>query len=129
MTGYPWSPGDELLAADLNAAIANAGSGGGGNGGGSSGVTKTDRSGAIALGGQAQTLMAANTARKGWSFQNKSNSNLWFNDLGGTADPTANNATYLPPGAYYESEPGGASVAAISLIGDTTGAQFAAKEW
>jgi hypothetical protein len=25
MTGYPWQPGDELRAADLNAAIANAG--------------------------------------------------------------------------------------------------------
>jgi hypothetical protein len=27
MTGYPWATGDELLAADLNAAIASAATG------------------------------------------------------------------------------------------------------
>ena len=93
------------------------------------GVTKINRSGAIALGGQAQQLMAANPDRRGWSFQNKSNANLWFDDLGGTADPAANSSTYLPPGSYYESEQGGASVAPISLYGDATGAQYVAKEW
>ena len=129
MTGYPWQPGEQLFAEDLNAAIANAGSGGGGNGGGGGGVTKTDRSGVIALGGQAQALMAANPLRRGWSFQNKSVGNMWFNDLGAAADPTSNSSTYLPPGSYYESEYNGASVAAISLIGDVTGAQFVAKEW
>lgn len=123
MTGFPWSPGDPLLAADLNAAIAGAGGGGG------TGVTKTDRSGAISLGGVAQTLMAANASRRGWSFQNRSTANLYFNDLGAAADPASNSSTYLPPGSYYESEPGGASVAAISLIGDVTGASFVAKEW
>lgn len=96
---------------------------------GSGGVTKIDRSGAIALAGQAQQLMAANSDRRGWSFQNRSGANLYFDDLGGTADPVANSSTYLPPGAYYESEPGGSSIAAISLIGDVTGASFAAKEW
>jgi hypothetical protein len=93
------------------------------------GITKTDRSGAITLGNQAQVLMAANTARRGWSLQNKSTANLWFNDLGGTADPAANNSTYLPPGAYYESEDLGASITSISILGDMTGAQFVAKEW
>ena len=93
------------------------------------GVTKTDRSGVIVLGGQAQQLMAANSARKGWSFQNKSTADMWFNDLGNAADPAASNSVYLPPGAYYESEPGGASVAAISLYGTTTNTPFAAKEW
>jgi hypothetical protein len=93
------------------------------------GITKNDRSGAITLGGQAQQLMAANTARRGWSLQNKSTANLWFNDLGGSADPAANSSTYLPPGAYYESESNGASVTAVSIIGDATGAQFVAKEW
>lgn len=128
MWGTHWNQNADTLDSTLKQhADSIAAGGGGGTGGG--GVTKTDRSGAIALGGQAQTLMAANATRKGWSFQNKSNANIWFNDLGGTADPTANNATYLPPGAYYESEPGGASVAAISLIGDATGAQFAAREW
>ena len=70
MTGFPWSPGDPLLAADLNAAIANAGGG--------TGVTKTDRSGVISLGGAAQALMPANAARKGWSFQNKSGADMYL---------------------------------------------------
>jgi hypothetical protein len=93
------------------------------------GITKTDRSGAITLGNQAQQLMAANTSRRGWSLQNKSTANLWFNDLGGSADPAANSSTYLPPGAYYESESNGASVTSVSLIGDATGAQYVCKEW
>jgi hypothetical protein len=100
-----------------------------GGGGGGSGVTKTDRSGVITLGGQAQTLMAANAARKGWSFQNKSVGNMWFNDLGANASSASNSATYLPPGSYYESEPNGASVQQISLYGDVTGAPFSAREW
>jgi hypothetical protein len=54
---------------------------------------------------------------------------MWFDDVGGIADPAANASTYLPPGTYYESEPGGASTAAISLIADATPAQFTAKEW
>jgi len=93
------------------------------------GITKTDRSGAITLGNTAQQLMAANTARRGWSLQNKSMANFWFNDLGGIASPDANNSTYMPPGAYYESEEQGASVTSISVIADVTGAQFVAKEW
>jgi hypothetical protein len=90
---------------------------------------KTDRSGVITLGGTAQTLMAANSARTGWSFQNKSSADMYFNDLGGTANSTSNNSVYLPAGAYYESEIGGASLQAISLICAVTGASFVAKEW
>lgn len=90
---------------------------------------KTDRSGVIVLGGAAQQLMAANAARKGWSFQNKSTSDMWFNDVGNTADPAASNSVYLPPGTYYESEFGGASVATVSLYGAVTNAQFVAREW
>jgi hypothetical protein len=93
------------------------------------GVVKTDRSGVIVLGGTAQTLMAANSARTGWSFQNKSAADMYFNDLGGTANPTSNNSTYLPSGAYYESEIGGASLQAISIISPVTNAVFVAKEW
>lgn len=94
-----------------------------------SGVTKVDRSGVITLGGTAQQIMAANPARKGWSIQNKSTADMWFNDLGNVADPVANNSTYMPAGAYYESESGGASIAALSLYCAVTGAQFVAKEW
>jgi hypothetical protein len=123
------APGEEVLAEDILAIQATADAALDAITTATMGVTKVDRSGAIALGGQAQQLMAANPDRRGWSFQNKSNSNLWFNDVGGNADPVASSSTYLPPGSYYESEPGGASVAAISLVGDVTGAQFVAKEW
>lgn len=93
------------------------------------GVTKTDRSGVITAGGTAQSLMTANPDRIGWSFQNKSNSDIYYNDLGGAADPASASSVYLPPGAYYESEPGGASIAAISIYGGVTDAVFVAKEW
>jgi hypothetical protein len=98
-------------------------------GAGMAGVTKTDHSGLIALGGQAQALMAANPLRQGWSFQNRSASDMYFNDLGNTASPTSNSSVYLPPGAYYESEGGGATTQAISLLGSVTGAPFVCKEW
>jgi hypothetical protein len=93
------------------------------------GITKNDRSGAITLANQAQVVMAANPKRRGWSLQNKSSANMWFNDLGGSADPAANSSTYLPPGAYYESETNGASITSVSIIGDVTAAQYVAKEW
>jgi hypothetical protein len=101
----------------------------GGGGMATGGVTKTDRSGRITLGNSAQSLMPANASRHGWSLQNRSTTDMYFNDVGGTADPTASNATYLPAGAYYESELGGASVQAISIYGATTNAIFVAKEW
>ena len=59
---------------------------------------------------------------------------MWISGLaalkrGNVADPVANNSTYMPAGAYYESESGGASIAALSLYCAVTGAQFVAKEW
>jgi len=102
----------------------------GGVGAGSvAGVTKVDHSGVVTLGGAAQTLMVANAARGGWSFQNKSTSDMYFDDLGNNASPTSNSSVYLPPGAYYESEPNGASAKAVSLYGTVTNAPFVAKEW
>ena len=119
----------EQIAAEVNVSLNELDAAVTGVGMAWSGVTKTDRSGVVTLGGQAQSLMAANAARKGWSFQNKSTADMWFNDLGNDADPAASNSVYLPPGAYYESEPGGASIAAISLYGTTTNTPFVAKEW
>jgi hypothetical protein len=93
------------------------------------GVTKTDRSGMIAVGGTAQTLMGPNVDRRGWSFQNRSAADMYFDDVGNPANSMSSTSVYLPPGTYYESEPGGASGAAVSVYCALTNAQFVAKEW
>ena len=96
--------------------------------GGAAQVTKTDRSGTITSGGNAQTLMAANASRNGWQLQNNSTGNLWFNELGGTAVQTQPSFR-LAPGESYESPVGASTALAISIIGATTGQTFTAREW
>jgi hypothetical protein len=93
-----------------------------------SSATMVDRSGTITLGGTAQALMAANPARKGYLIQNNSAGVLWFNEIGGTA-VLAQPSISLAAGALYQSPSPGASAAAISIIGATTGQAFTAREW
>ena len=92
-------------------------------------ATRTSRSGTITTGGAAQQLMAANTSRKGWCLQNNNTTgNIWFNEIGGTAVATQPSIK-LYPGDFYESPSAGATPTAISIIGDTTGMIFSAREW
>ena len=91
-------------------------------------ATKTNASGTITTGGTAQQLLAANSSRHGWSIQNLSSYNLWFNEMGSTA-VQSQPSMMLAPGDYYESPNGGATTTAISIIGSTTGQAFAAREW
>jgi hypothetical protein len=88
----------------------------------------TNKSGTITLGGTAQVLMAANTSRKGWLVQNNSAGTLWINELGATAVQNAPSLS-IAAGALYTSPTPGASNAAISIIGATTGQAFSAREW
>jgi len=92
-------------------------------------ATRTSRSGTITTGGAAQQLMAANSSRKGWFLQNNNTTgNIWFDETGSTAVATQPSIK-LYPGDYYESPPGGSTPTAISIIGDTTGMTFSAREW
>lgn len=86
-----------------------------------------DKSGTITLGGTQQTLMAANTDRKGYLVQNVSAGDLWINDQGNAA--ATQPSLKLIPGAYYETPLTGAPRTAISIFGATTGQAFTAREW
>lgn len=94
-------------------------------------ATYTDGSGAITTGSTAQTLFAANTARKGFYIQNLSTTaSLFFNQTGSAAVTTGAGAslTLLPLG-YYESPQSGATDAVISINGPVTAQRFAAAQW
>jgi hypothetical protein len=49
----------------------------------------TDRSGSITTGGTSQQVAAANTSRVTLTFQNTSDTNMYVNDTGASASPTA----------------------------------------
>lgn len=89
-------------------------------------VTYTDRSGTITTGGTAQTLMAANSSRRGFFIQNNSNGTLTISSVG-TASTTA--GLVLLPGQLYEAPTSGVPLTAISILGATTGQRFDAREW
>lgn len=91
------------------------------------GTAYTNRSGTITVGGTAQTLMASNTARRGYRIQNLSSGDLWFNDKSGSAT-TGQPSNKLASGASYESPAFGCSTNSISIIGATTGQAFEAME-
>ena len=91
-------------------------------------ATITSRSGTIATGGTAQSLMAANAARKGWFIQNNSTGDLWVNRFGGTAI-AGQPSLLIPAGALYETPDGGSGGNALSIYGATTGQTFTVAEW
>ncbi len=90
-------------------------------------AAKTDRSGAIAAGGTAQTLMAANAGRRGFWVQNLSGDALYINGLGDAA--AGQPSLRIPAGAIYEEPASGVSTTAISIFGAAAGQAFSAREW
>lgn len=78
----------------------------------------------ITTGGTAQTLFAANTARRGIVVQNQSTGDLYI------GNPAALNQTSLkiPAGGYYETPITFSGTALIQIIGATTGQAFYARE-
>lgn len=96
--------------------------------------TPVDRSSTIASGGVAQSLLAADQNRNGFSVQNLSNGNLYINYVGGTAVSAANGSSItIAPGVLYETPSWGTDgirpVHAVSIIGATTAQAFACVEW
>lgn len=91
-------------------------------------ATLTSRSGTIATGGTAQTLMAANPARKGWFVQNVSTGDLWVNRFGGTAS-AGQPSILIKAGRLYETPAGGSGGNALSIFGATAGQAFTCGEW
>lgn len=84
----------------------------------------TDKSGAVTLGGTAQTLAAAYLWRKFLRGQNTSSGDLWVNESGGTAAVAGAGSFKVPPGAFFEVS----TNRAISVIGAITGQTWAATE-
>lgn len=90
--------------------------------------TLTDRSGTIATGGTAQTLMAVNAQRNGMFFQNQSAENLFINWT--TAAVATGQPSYrVAPGDTLFLEDTMISTEAMSVIGASTGSAFCCKEW
>jgi hypothetical protein len=85
----------------------------------------TDRSGAITLGGTAQTLAAANTARVGLEIQNIDPAEeMWVNENGGTAAANTQGSNFI-------AARGSVTVStnrAISVVAATTGHKWTAIE-
>lgn len=85
------------------------------------------RGGTITTGGTSQQLMAANPARRGFSVQNQSTTDLYIK-VGQTAT-TSNVSLRLSPGQFYETQPQHVSPSMVHIIGATTGQAFYATEF
>jgi len=90
-------------------------------------VTYLDRSGSIAVAGQAQPVAAANVARRGFFLQNLSAGDLWLNATGAASAGAP--SLKVAAGQLYESPAHGVPATAISVLGAAAGQAFAAREW
>lgn len=88
--------------------------------------THTDRSGTITTGGTAQTLAAANSARRYLFVQNNSAGDLWLR-FGGTAAATQPSIRMQPGDAWVE-DGTFVNTGSVSIFGATTGQTFSAME-
>ena len=87
-----------------------------------------DASGTITTGGVSQLVIPANPEIRGYKIYNSSANDLWVNDLGNAAT-TSGPSELIPAGAWYYSEPTGASRLGVQIIGATTGQTFTARWW
>jgi hypothetical protein len=87
----------------------------------------TDRSGSIAATGTSLQVMAANTARSGWYFQNSSVNPMTLNDLG--TDATQPNSFVIGAGQVFPPPRYPVSQGAITVAGLQIGDTFVAREW
>jgi len=85
-----------------------------------------DRSGTITTGGTAQELAAENSIRTGLTVQNISDTDMWIDEVGGTAAAAGTGSFLLPAnGGVYQV----GTFNAISIFCATTGKAFTATEY
>jgi len=81
----------------------------------------------ITLGGTAQTILAANTARTGVTFYNVSDTKMWLNNTGLA---TAGAGSFpIEAGGSYVTDYGAKDSQAISILCATTGKAYTCKWW
>lgn len=85
----------------------------------------TNRSGTIAAANTAQQLAAENGIRRGLTIQNIDDTDMWVNELGGTAAINSAGSYKLAPGAVLQV----GTINAISIICSTISKKFTAVEY
>ena len=81
----------------------------------------------IAAGGTAQNALPQNANRHGFEIQNQSAGSVWFNEI--VTAVQGEPSWRIDAGETYRTPPGYRPTGRISIIGATTGQQFAIREW
>jgi hypothetical protein len=90
--------------------------------------TPVNKSLTLTVGGTAQTAIASNSSRLGYSFQcPPSQPGFWVYAFGTATQDSP--SLWIGPGDYFESPPGAQGTGAISVIGAVTGQKITAREW
>jgi len=90
-------------------------------------ASATDRGLSVTTAGTAQQLMAANSARRGFTVQNQSSGDCYIN---GQATATQDfHSLRIASGAYYETPSTHISIGAISIVCAVSSASIYAREW
>ena len=88
----------------------------------------SDGSGALAAGGNAQTLFGGAVPTNGFLVQNNSSAALWICDTGAASNGGAS-IQLAPNGGIFATPSGYKPAGPVSLYGGTTGQAFAARRW
>lgn len=86
----------------------------------------TDRSGTVNATGQSQPLMAANTNRSGWYFQNRGQNPMALSEIG--ANAAASGSILVLPGQSFP-PPGYAIPTGAMTVAGTATDPYTAREW
>jgi|GEM_PF-4075297 len=90
-------------------------------------ASATDRGLSVTTAGTAQQLMAANSARRGFTVQNQSSGDCYIN---GQSTATQDfHSLIISSGAYYETPSTHVSTGAISIVCAVSAASIYAREW
>lgn len=87
----------------------------------------TDRGAVVTTAGTAQTLMAINLSRRGFSIQNQSAGSCYVNGLNTATQDY--HSLIVPAASYYETPGTHVGTGAISIVCAVAGASVYAREW